>query len=137
MSELFTTFSKTMSSNSAEKESKAKKPSDKEVDLSNCNRGVWLVKVPKYISERWEAGGGGKDVGKLQIIRKPNQKPIVSFKMDEKLAGPMPNAEFANKGAISKDHSFQVSTVSAQSLAVFSVTTSKTLLQSLAESCRK
>jgi len=49
-----------MSSNSAEKESKAKKPSDKEVDLSNCNRGVWLVKVPKYISERWEAGGGAK-----------------------------------------------------------------------------
>ena len=24
----------------------------KDVDLSNANRGVWLVKVPKYIADR-------------------------------------------------------------------------------------
>ena len=29
---------------------KEKKTSDKDLDLSNCNRGVWLVKVPKYIA---------------------------------------------------------------------------------------
>ena len=39
----------------------------KDVDLSNANRGVWLVKVPKYIADRWEGAKDGADVGKLRI----------------------------------------------------------------------
>lgn len=30
---------------------------DKELDLSNAGRGVWLVKVPKYIAI-WEKASG-------------------------------------------------------------------------------
>jgi transcription initiation factor TFIIF subunit beta len=29
---------------------------DKELDCSNASRGVWLVKVPKYIAKKWEKG---------------------------------------------------------------------------------
>ena len=31
---------------------KEKKVSDKDVDLTNQKRDVWLVKVPKYIADR-------------------------------------------------------------------------------------
>lgn len=29
---------------------------EKDLDCSNANRGVWLVKVPKYIAKKWERG---------------------------------------------------------------------------------
>lgn len=29
---------------------------EKELDCSNASRGVWLVKVPKYIARKWEKG---------------------------------------------------------------------------------
>lgn len=28
----------------------------KELDCSNAGRGVWLVKVPKYIAKKWYKG---------------------------------------------------------------------------------
>jgi hypothetical protein len=31
---------------------KEKKPSDRDLDLSNASRGVWLVKVPKYMADK-------------------------------------------------------------------------------------
>ena len=67
------------------KEEKVKKLSDKDLDLSNANRGVWLVKVPKYIAERWESGNTAKDVGKLKIKRVQGQKPQVSFSLEDSL----------------------------------------------------
>lgn len=42
---------------------------DRDLDLSNANRGVWLVKVPKYIANRWEKASGDIEVGKLKISR--------------------------------------------------------------------
>merc|ERR1711997_982709 len=95
---------------------KVKKVSDKDLDLSNAGRGVWLVKVPKYIAERWESGGdGSKDVAKLKIQRRPNQKPLVSLAMDEKLTAAMPdNKEISQKTAIPKDHTVVMQTVPGQ-----------------------
>lgn len=29
---------------------------EKELDCSNASRGVWLVKVPKFIARKWEKG---------------------------------------------------------------------------------
>uniref|UniRef100_A0A914DT90 General transcription factor IIF subunit 2 n=1 Tax=Acrobeloides nanus TaxID=290746 RepID=A0A914DT90_9BILA len=42
----------------------AQKRSSDVVDCNNSRRGVWLVKVPKYLSEIWENNPGG-DVGKV------------------------------------------------------------------------
>jgi len=108
----------------SKEDKKEKKHNDKDLDLQNANRGVWLVKVPKYIAERWEAGGRKetKDVGKLKITRKPNQKPVVSFSLADELTVAMPNNdEIEQKTAIPKEHTFMVSANSIQTLAVFSV----------------
>lgn len=42
---------------------------DRDLDLSNANRGVWLVKVPKYVANRWEKAPNDMEVGKLKITK--------------------------------------------------------------------
>lgn len=42
---------------------------DRDLDLSNASRGVWLVKIPKYIANRWEKVSSDVEVGKLKISR--------------------------------------------------------------------
>lgn len=42
---------------------------DRDLDLSNAGRGVWLVKVPKYIASKWEKAPGHLEVGKLKISK--------------------------------------------------------------------
>ncbi len=44
--------------------SKGSKKSDRDLDLENSHRGVWLVKVPKYISDRWEKAAANTEVKK-------------------------------------------------------------------------
>ena len=61
-----------MASNGTPKD-KSKNKGD--VDLSHSARGVWLVKVPKYIADRWERAKDGTDVGQLRI-QGPRQKPF-------------------------------------------------------------
>ncbi len=48
---------------------KRKKPSVPTVplDTSLCNRGVWLVKVPNYLSNAWDKSEKGGIVGKMKI----------------------------------------------------------------------
>jgi len=65
---------------------KEKKVSDKDVDLTNQKRDVWLVKVPKYIADRWESGEGGMNVGKISIKPRPAGGPEVMFKLSEDIA---------------------------------------------------
>ena len=102
-----------------------KKKSDKDVDLSNANRGVWLVKVPKYIADRWERAKDGTDVGKLRIQRRAGVMPNVSFSLDDRIvAATTEDSEdkSATKQQIPKEHKFVVSGVAMQSLAVLSHT---------------
>lgn len=54
---------------------------DKDLDLSNAGRGVWLVKVPKYIAQKWEKAPTNMDVGKLRINKTPGQKAQVSLSL--------------------------------------------------------
>ena len=61
-----------MSSNGAGSSgSKGSKKSDRDLDLENSHRGVWLVKVPKYISDRWEKAASNTEV------RKPRSRSIL------------------------------------------------------------
>lgn len=39
------------------------------LDLEHFNRGVWLVKVPKYVAERWERAPGDIEVAKLRLTK--------------------------------------------------------------------
>lgn len=42
---------------------------EKDLDLGNADRGVWLVKVPKYIANKWEKAPGNIEVAKLRITK--------------------------------------------------------------------
>ncbi|XP_074111040.1 transcription factor TFIIFbeta [Cotesia typhae] len=90
--------------------------SEKDLDLSNVGRGVWLVKVPKYIANKWEKAPGNIEVGKLKITKVPGEKAEVTLGLSEAvLALKDPGEE-----DIPKQHKLDVSQVKHQTLGVFS-----------------
>lgn len=92
---------------------------DKELDLSNAGRGVWLVKVPKYLANKWEKVPGSTEVGKLRITKQQGQKAQVSLSLNENLTNIDPEEP------IPKEHFLDVSVVTKQTLGVFSHTVRK------------
>ncbi|CAO1439022.1 unnamed protein product [Diamesa tonsa] len=108
---------------------------DKELDLSNSGRAVWLVKIPKYMSSKWEQGmtnkfqltriiyliltsffskaEGNMEVGKLKISKIPGQKPQVSLTLSDDVLA-------LGEEKIPKNHRLDVSVVTRQTLGVFS-----------------
>lgn len=86
---------------------------DRDLDLSNSVRGVWLVKVPKYISNRWEKAPGNIEVGKLKISKVSGQKAQVSLSLSESVM-------CLGEENIPKDHRLDVSVVTRQTMGVFS-----------------
>ncbi|RWR98953.1 transcription initiation factor IIF: small subunit-like protein [Dinothrombium tinctorium] len=99
--------------------------SAKELNVENASRGVWLVKVPKYISSRWERAPPLSEVGRLKITKGPGGKPEILFDLSDDLVA-MKDAQNSS-GSTSKDqpvipkaHRFTISDISNQHLAVFS-----------------
>ncbi|XP_031702802.1 general transcription factor IIF subunit 2 isoform X3 [Anarrhichthys ocellatus] len=100
-----------------------------EVDLTGAkqNTGVWLVKVPKYLSQQWAKATGRGDVGKLRICKyvkqlNTNEITEVSFTLNEELTV----IEGIEDKTVSapRDHPFTMQTVGGQMLAVFTETSS-------------
>ncbi|KAJ1523775.1 hypothetical protein ONE63_001608 [Megalurothrips usitatus] len=89
--------------------------SERELDLSNASRGVWLVKVPKYISQKWEKSAGNVEVGKLRISKSAGQKAAVTLALSDNLV-----AQDGGQSTIPKDHRLTVQIVERQTLGVFS-----------------
>jgi len=89
---------------------------DRDLDLSNASRGVWLVKVPKYIANRWEKAPGDIEVGNLKISNTQGQKPQVSLTLSPAIL----NLNEAGEESIPKDHRLDFSAVTQQTLGVFS-----------------
>ncbi|KAJ3654908.1 hypothetical protein Zmor_014061 [Zophobas morio] len=88
---------------------------DRDLDLSNANRGVWLVKVPKYVANRWEKAPSDMEVGKLKIC-KSGPKAQVSLTLSSAIL----NLSEPGEEPIPKDHRLDVSKVTQQTLGVFS-----------------
>ncbi|XP_061526206.1 general transcription factor IIF subunit 2-like isoform X1 [Phycodurus eques] len=96
-----------------------------DVDLTGAklNTGVWLVKVPKYLSQQWAKATGRGEVGKLRISKKGNQgKPEVSFTLNEELTV-IDGIEDKTVSA-PREHPLTMQTVGGQTLAVFTETSS-------------
>ncbi|XP_046737646.1 general transcription factor IIF subunit 2 [Diprion similis] len=89
---------------------------DRELDLSNAGRGVWLVKVPKYIANKWEKAPGNIEVGKLKITKNPGAKAEVSLRLSEAVLA----LKERDEEEIPKAHRLDVTTVTRQMLGVFS-----------------
>ncbi|KAI1885050.1 hypothetical protein AGOR_G00216190 [Albula goreensis] len=100
--------------------------SDKgEVDLTGAkqNTGVWLVKVPKYLSQQWAKATGRGEVGKLRI-GKSQGKAEVSFTLNEELTTIDSIGEKSALVRAPREHPFTMQTVGGQTLAVFTETSS-------------
>ncbi|CAG0900533.1 unnamed protein product [Cyprideis torosa] len=119
-----------------------KKPSFRDLDLTNASRGVWLVKIPKYVSAEWEKAEAGSTVGKLSISKQPGAKSSISFTLNR--TSPSSLNTFATNGAsgsrgkstsasgaastvtdIPKEYKFAVSNLGGHNLGVFSQTIPK------------
>lgn len=92
--------------------------SDKELDTTNVERGVWLVKVPKYVATKWEKASGNIEVGKLKICKQPGQKMQVELSLSEAVL----NLKEPGEENIPKDHRLDVLPVKHLTLGVFSHT---------------
>lgn len=92
---------------------------DRELDLSNAGRGVWLVKVPKYLASNLEKANGEREVGKLRISKRPGQKAQVTLTLSDAIEKMDPDEP------IPKNHHLDVSIVTKQTLGVFSHQPSK------------
>uniref|UniRef100_A0A665WAE1 General transcription factor IIF subunit 2 n=1 Tax=Echeneis naucrates TaxID=173247 RepID=A0A665WAE1_ECHNA len=97
-----------------------------EVDLTGAkqNTGVWLVKVPKYLSQQWAKATGRGEVGKLRISENLNDDASsqVSFTLNEELTV----IEGIEDKTVSapREHPFTMQSVGGQMLAVFTETSS-------------
>lgn len=89
---------------------------EKDLDLSNAGRGVWLVKIPKYVANKWEKAPGHIEVGKLKINKKPGQKADVTLSLSEAVMV----MKDADEKEIPKELKLDVSSVTGQTLGVFS-----------------
>uniref|UniRef100_A0A672FBW0 General transcription factor IIF subunit 2 n=1 Tax=Salarias fasciatus TaxID=181472 RepID=A0A672FBW0_SALFA len=92
-----------------------------EVNLAGVklNKGVWLVKVPKYLSQQWKKASDKGEVGKL-TIGKYQGKTEVCFSLSEELTalGAVEESDASLRAPV--DHALTMHAVGGQTLAVFS-----------------
>uniref|UniRef100_A0A2P2HXT2 General transcription factor IIF subunit 2 n=1 Tax=Hirondellea gigas TaxID=1518452 RepID=A0A2P2HXT2_9CRUS len=85
---------------------------EREMDVTNAGRGIWLVKVPKFMRDAWSKKDTDAEVGRLTISKIPGQKTTsISFSLNE---------QYCTAHALPKEHKF-ISHDLKQSLGVFSL----------------
>uniref|UniRef100_F6YQ15 General transcription factor IIF subunit 2 n=1 Tax=Ornithorhynchus anatinus TaxID=9258 RepID=F6YQ15_ORNAN len=94
-----------------------------DLDLTGAkqNTGVWLVKVPKYLSQQWAKASGKGEVGKLRIA-KSQGKTEVSFTLNEELASIHDIGGKPASVRAPREHPFLLQSVGGQTLTVFTET---------------
>ncbi|XP_078513435.1 general transcription factor IIF subunit 2 [Lissotriton helveticus] len=97
-----------------------------EVDLTGAkqNTGMWLVKVPKYLSQQWAKSTGRGEVGKLRIAKNQG-KSEVSFTLNEELASIHDATGKLSSISAPREHPFVLQSV-GQTLTVFTESSSGT-----------
>uniref|UniRef100_A0A7N8XXC2 General transcription factor IIF subunit 2 n=1 Tax=Mastacembelus armatus TaxID=205130 RepID=A0A7N8XXC2_9TELE len=89
-----------------------------EVNLTGVkqSKGVWLVKVPKYLSQQWDKATEKGEVGKITIGK------YVCFSLNEELTalGAIGEKEKDGSLQVPRDHPITMHTVGGQTMAVFS-----------------
>ncbi|KAM6934456.1 general transcription factor IIF subunit 2-like [Xenentodon cancila] len=92
-----------------------------EVNLNGVkqNKGVWLVKVPKYLSQQWDKATDKGEVGKITIGKKQG-KTEVCFSLNQELGALGAEGEKDASVQVPRDHPFTMHTVGGQTMAVFS-----------------
>ncbi|VVC44684.1 Transcription initiation factor IIF, beta subunit,Transcription Factor IIF, Rap30/Rap74 [Cinara cedri] len=55
------------------------------LDVSNASNALWLVKVPKYIADKWDNAPSGLEVGKVKVVNVQGKRPDISLNLSEAL----------------------------------------------------
>ncbi|XP_027201486.1 general transcription factor IIF subunit 2-like [Dermatophagoides pteronyssinus] len=104
-----------------------------ELDCQNAARGVWLVKVPKYISQRWAKQKPMTEIGRLNITRNTSGKMEVLFNLSEQVIRTDPNEDSVPsssssiKTSTNKSSSSTTTTTSVPTTTITTVSTSSSL----------
>jgi len=89
-----------------------------DIDVRNATRGVWIVKVPKYIENKWQKAPSTLEVAKLRIVRDAvGPKPQVCMTLSESLFC-LDND--TDTEPIPKRHMLDLTPVTRQCLGVYS-----------------
>ncbi|XP_054442331.1 general transcription factor IIF subunit 2 isoform X1 [Pteronotus mesoamericanus] len=96
-----------------------------ELDLTGAkqNTGVWLVKVPKYLSQQWAKAPGRGEVGKLRIAKNQGRTEV-SFTLNEDLANIHDIGGKPASVSAPREHPFVLQSVGGQTLTVFTESSS-------------
>uniref|UniRef100_F7FIQ6 General transcription factor IIF subunit 2 n=1 Tax=Monodelphis domestica TaxID=13616 RepID=F7FIQ6_MONDO len=91
-----------------------------ELDLTGAkqNTRVWLVKVPKYLSQQWTKASGRGEVGKLRIAKNQGRTEV-SFTLNEELANICDIDGKPSSVSAPREHRFHLQSVGGQTLTVF------------------
>ncbi|XP_077392200.1 general transcription factor IIF subunit 2-like [Festucalex cinctus] len=80
------------------------------------SKGVWLVKVPKYLAQQWDKA---TEVGKITIGKKQG-KTQVCFSLNKELAAMGADGENDSAPQVPREHPFTMNSLAGQTMAVFS-----------------
>jgi transcription initiation factor TFIIF subunit beta len=53
------------------------------LDISKAGNALWLVKVPKYIADKWDSAPNSLEVGKIKVTNTPGKRPDISLNLSE------------------------------------------------------
>ena len=53
------------------------------LDVSKAGNALWLVKVPKYVADKWDNAPGSLDMGKIKVTNTPGKRPDISLHLSE------------------------------------------------------
>lgn len=84
----------------------------RDLDITSSERRIWLVKIPKYMRQKWaENPGTSTEVGKLKIQKIPGKLAQVKFSCGE---------QYLNDAEVPREHQFILHPVKEMTLGVFS-----------------
>ncbi|XP_053161660.1 general transcription factor IIF subunit 2 isoform X2 [Hemicordylus capensis] len=99
-----------------------------ELDLTGAkqNTGMWLVKVPKYLSQQWNKASGRGEVGKLRIAKNQGRTEV-SFTLNEDLTNIDDIGGKPTSVSAPREHPFLLQSVGGQTLTVFTESSTEKL----------
>lgn len=89
------------------------------VDISKAGNALWLVKVPKYIADKWDSTPNSLEVGKIKVINTPGKKLDISLYLSEAVLCVDGDGEKSNE-LIPKSFKLDISQFTGQTMGVLS-----------------
>lgn len=87
------------------------------LDISKAGNALWLVKVPKYVADKWDNAPSSLEVGKIKVTNTPGKRPDITLQLSEAVLC-LENEK--NSEPIPKSFKLDVSQFAGQTMGVLS-----------------